>query len=100
MPPLGSRESQLRDGPGRVSEQALAIRGIGPRFRDDARAVARPDASLVAVDDRVDSGRIDQPLLGQQGFQSLHARSRPAVVSIMMISAHSFYLLPVCRFVR
>ena len=97
MAALGARKSQFRDGAGRIGEQALAIRGIGPRFRDDARAVARADASLVGIDDRVDRRRIDQPLLREKGFQSLHARGRPAVVSIMMIPAHLFYLPPVFR---
>src|SRR5271167_3338710 len=94
MAALGTGESQFRNGAGRVGEQALAIRGIGPCFCDDARAVARTDASLVGVDDRVDRRGIEQSLFREQGFQSLHARGRPAIVSIMMISTHFFSVYP------
>src|SRR5580700_11397179 len=95
MAALGTRESQFRDGTGRVGEQALAIRGIGPRLRDDARAVARPDASLVGIDDRVDRRRIDQALFREKGFQSLHPRSRPGVVGVVMV-AHDPFFISVC----
>ena len=92
MPALGTGEAKFRHCLGRVREQALAVSRIGPRFGDDARAVARPDAGLVGVDDRVDCGRIDQAFFREYCFQSLHARCRPAVVGIVMVSTHGFTL--------
>src|SRR5271166_6649830 len=102
MAAFGTRESEFRDGAGRVGEQAFAIRRICPRLRNDARAVARPDASLVGIDDRVDGRRIDQPLLSEDGFQSLHARGRSAVVSTMIFFSVHPSVLPSCslRFLR
>src|SRR6185312_8953037 len=59
---------------GRVGEEALPERGIDPGPRDDACAVARPDARLVRLDDGVERRRVDMALFGQDGFERAHPR--------------------------
>ena len=50
----------------RIGEKPLLEFGIDPGTRHQPGAIARPDFVLVSVDQRVERGRIDQPLLDQQ----------------------------------
>ena len=73
---LAADVAELGDRRGRVGQQALLVGGVDPGARHHARAVARPDLVLVGVDQRVERGRIDQPLLDQQRFERLHPQGR------------------------
>ena len=69
MLPTLADVAEFGDRGARIGKQALLELGVEPRARDNARAVARPDLVLISVDQRVERGRIDQPLLDQQGFE-------------------------------
>jgi hypothetical protein len=73
---LTAGEPHLGDRSGRIFEQPLLERRIGPCACHDLRAVARPDLALVRLDDRVERCRVDQTFFHQQRFQCLHSQSR------------------------
>jgi hypothetical protein len=58
----------------RVDEQALFVRPIGPRARDNASAVARTDPVFIAIDQRVERRALDQTLFDQERFQGFDAK--------------------------
>jgi hypothetical protein len=66
---LISLETELLHRARRIGEEPLLVRRIGPRARDDARPVARTDLRLECVDDPIERGAIDEPLVDQQRFQ-------------------------------
>ena len=90
-----------------ASRRALKSR-IGPGAGHDARAVARPDARLVRLDDGVERRRIDMALLGQDGFERAHPRLHLGqfrmigmvviVMMVVVIVRHGASLCASCRF--
>ena len=54
--------------PGRIRDQRLLERRIGPRLGDDAGAIVRADLGLASLDHDVERGRIDVALLRQHGL--------------------------------
>ena len=80
---------------GRVLDQRVLERRIGPRLGDDAGAVVRADLGLVRLDHHVERGRIDIALLGQHGFERAHAqlhlgefRAVPVRVIVIVVMRH------------
>ena len=88
---LSARIAELGDRVGRVGHEALAIVRIAPRPGDHARAVARADPRLVALDERVEGRRVDVTLLDEQGLERAHTRfdvrHLRAVVAVV-VAAH------------
>jgi opacity protein-like surface antigen len=56
--------AKLGNGGGGVSEQALFEGGIGPGFRDYARAVPRTDLVLVGIDQSIERRAFDRDAEG------------------------------------
>ena len=74
---------------GGVCQQRLLEFRIGPGLCDHLRAVVRADLGLVGLDDRIERGRLDIALLGQDRFErahtDLHLGQFRAVLVVMMI---------------
>ena len=99
---LPAGKTKLGDGGAGVLEQALLEGGIHPRASDDSGAVVWPDLSLVSINQRVERGRVDQPLVHEQRLESLDAelrlgqrsavRSRAVVVMVVIAAPHDLLL--------
>src|SRR6185437_3201769 len=91
---LETAEAQLRDRGGGVGQQALPIGSIRPGAGDDSRAVVRPDAVLVGLDQGVEGCGVDQAFLDQERFQSLYLQCRvgrhPVAVMLVAMVFHGY----------
>ena len=91
---LAAAVAQGSDRRGGVAQQPFPEGRIAPGAGHHPRAVLRSDPVLIGVDQLVESGRIDQPLLDQQQLERLdaqrHVRGRLGVVMGVMLvgSAH------------
>src|SRR5262249_52667872 len=88
MPALGPGDSQLRACRHGVGEEALSERRVDPRPRHQAGAVARSNFALVGVDDRVQSGRVNQPPFDQELLERLNPRGGTVFGSVMRVFTH------------
>lgn len=86
--PLTAEIAERADRRRAVLQQELLELRIRPGPGDDLRAVARTDLVLIAIDDRVQGGRIDQPFLRQQRFQRPHAQIGIRKVGVIVAFAH------------
>ena len=57
---------------GRILDQRMLERRIGPGLGDDARAVVGADPGLERLDDLIEGGRINIALLCQYGLECAH----------------------------
>ena len=77
---------------GRILDQRVFERRIGPGLGDDAGAVVRADPGLERLDHHIERGRIEVALLGQHGFEGTHAqlhlgelRAVPVMVVVIVV---------------
>jgi hypothetical protein len=69
-------ETHLGDRRSRIAQQPCLERRIAPGACHHLGTVMRPDLVLVEVDQLVEGGRIDRPLLDQQRFERLDPKSQ------------------------
>jgi hypothetical protein len=82
---LAARVAQRRDRGGRVAQQPVAKVRVDPGSCHDARSIARADARLVGIDQRIERGRIDVALLGEHRFQCPHAQVHVAQFAVFVL---------------
>src|SRR5262249_18032519 len=97
MATLWPCDSQLRAGGHRITQKSFPEPRVDPRPGNHAGAVARSDLAFVGVDDRIQTGRVNQPLLYQELLERLNSRSGTVFGGVMVMFAHCFVPLPCGR---
>jgi hypothetical protein len=81
---LAAGVAERGDGRRGIGQQPFAKGRVDPGPRHHARAVARADAGLVGVDQRVERGGVDVALLREHGFERAHAQVHLAEFAVVV----------------
>ena len=77
--------AQRGDRRGGIGQQPLPEGRIDPGPRHHTRAIARADAGLVGVDQRIERGGVDVTLLREHAFEGAHAQVHLAEFAVFMV---------------